>query len=277
MEQIAVFVDAGHIYAQGSILITGVKLKRQQIILFAEPLIEHFRSLARQIAPNARLLRIYWYDGLRRGGRLSGDQEAIGLLHDCKLRLGLLNVEGKQKGVDSLIVTDLIDLARNKAMTDALVVSGDEDIRVGVAIAQSYGVRIHLFGIESISKSQSIDLLREADSHLEFCSADVSAWMKVRPQDDGATLHSKLPTSPTVNAAVESLTKEIVAHLVAEKDPDELRRFAKQLEKNPKQIPGDIDRPLLKKLTDRLGRDPNEAEKRTMREVASCEIREIGR
>ena len=75
-------------------------------------------------------------------------QEQLDLAHsdDVKLRLGFINEYGQQKGVDSLIVTDLVELARNHAISDAVILSGDEDIRIGVQIAQSFGVRAHLTG-----------------------------------------------------------------------------------------------------------------------------------
>ncbi len=60
------------------------------------------------------------------------DQDEVGWSEDAKLRLGLVNTRGEQKGVESLIVTDLIELARNCAITDALILSGDEDIKIGV-------------------------------------------------------------------------------------------------------------------------------------------------
>lgn len=277
MEQITVLIDAGYIYAQGSFLITGKKHQRPEIILRPEPLVEHFRGLAGQIAPNARLLRIYWYDGLRRGGQLSTEQEMIGLSRDCKLRLGLLNAHGKQKGVDSLIVTDLIDLARNKAMTDALIVSGDEDIRVGVSIAQTYGVRVHLIGIHSPKGSQSIDLLREADSHREIGQTDVTRWMAIRPSSSGAALHSVLPTAAPVTGSIAAITEDIVDQLLKEMEPETLRQVMRLLENKPRMIPGEIDRPTLKMLTDRLERDPTETEKKSMRATVLSRIRMIGR
>ena len=51
-----------------------------------------------------------------------------------------MNSSGPAKGVDSLIVTDMITLARNGAMSDAVLLSGDEDLRVGVQQAQEFGV-----------------------------------------------------------------------------------------------------------------------------------------
>jgi uncharacterized LabA/DUF88 family protein len=45
----------------------------------------------------------------------------------------------------------LIELARNQAICDATVVTGDSDVRVAVQIAQSFGVRVHLIGLEPVS------------------------------------------------------------------------------------------------------------------------------
>ena len=78
-----------------------------------------------------------------------------------KLRLGYLNMAGEQKGINTLIVTDMIELARNGSMCDAVLVSGDEDVRVGVVVAQSFGVRVHLLGIAPSRSSQSKQLRME--------------------------------------------------------------------------------------------------------------------
>ena len=59
--------------------------------------------------------------------RLTADQALLASLDDVKIRLGFINSVGEQKGVDSLIVTDLIELARQKAVCDAILLSGDED------------------------------------------------------------------------------------------------------------------------------------------------------
>ena len=74
------------------------------------------------------LLRVYWYNGTR-GPTLSLEHATLAHMDYIKLRLGVVSGAGQQKGVDSLIVTDLIDLARNRAITDAAILSGDEDIK----------------------------------------------------------------------------------------------------------------------------------------------------
>ncbi len=163
--RVAVFVDAGYVYAQGSCALTGLKTPkpREQITLDENKIAELLKEEAKTSSGGKELLRIYWYDGAPSSGPSIG-QARMGKLNDVKLRLGQLNSEGQQKGVDSLIVTDLMELARNKAISDAVIVTGDEDIRVGVQIAQSLGVRVHLLGFVGPRASQSVSLQQEADT-----------------------------------------------------------------------------------------------------------------
>ena len=155
MLQIAVFVDAGYVYAQGSALLAKKKQRRENVVLSEVQALKNLAEFARTIVTDARLLRIYWYDGILRTNRPSIEQDAIGRSDNTKLRLGLVNSSGQQKGVDSLIVTDLIELARNQAISDALVLSGDEDIKIGVQVAQTFGVRVHLLGIKPTLDQES--------------------------------------------------------------------------------------------------------------------------
>src|SRR6202030_2894318 len=64
------------------------------------------------------------------------------------LRLGNLNARGQQKGVDAQIRADMEALARHRAITDAVLIAGDEDMVPAVEAAQAFGVRVHLWGIE---------------------------------------------------------------------------------------------------------------------------------
>lgn len=163
--RVAVFVDAGYVYAQGSCALTGLKTpkSREQLILDESEIAKALKEEAKSSSDGKELLRIYWYDGAPSSGPSVG-QARMGKLNDVKLRLGQLNSEGQQKGVDSLIVTDLMELARNKAISDAVIVTGDEDVRVGVQIAQSLGVRVHLLGFVGPKASQSISLQQESDT-----------------------------------------------------------------------------------------------------------------
>jgi uncharacterized LabA/DUF88 family protein len=140
MDRVAVFVDAGYVFAQGSLLLTGRKLPRSEVTLAHEEAVKAFGGFGTRVS-GVPLLRVYWYDGTSTGP--TAQHLTLAHLQDVKVRLGFVNSVGEQKGVDSLIVTDMITLARNRAISDAVLVSGDEDLRVGVQQAQEFGVRVH--------------------------------------------------------------------------------------------------------------------------------------
>ena len=121
-------------------------------------------------------LRIYWYDGTSQGP--TPQHVTLARQKDVKVRLGSVNPQGQQKGVDSLIVTDMITLARNGAMAECVLLSGDEDLKVGVQQAQVYGVRIHLLGIKPARGSQSLFLLQQADATHEWEGSDLNSFLK---------------------------------------------------------------------------------------------------
>ncbi len=168
----AVFADAGYVYAAAGRLVAGTE-DRRSFELDAEGVIEAFIDKARALFPDSRLLRVYWYDGARRRIH-TPEQERIAELPDVKVRLGNLNASRQQKGVDSLIRTDLESLARHRAISDAVLIGGDEDLVSAVEAAQGYGARVHLWGIEAVDgRNQADPLLWEVDSQrtfdLDFC------------------------------------------------------------------------------------------------------------
>ena len=170
----AIFVDAGYVYAAAGRLVAGTE-DRRSFDLDAEGLIEALIDKARTIFADSRLLRVYWYDGARRRIH-TPEQQSIAELPDVKVRLGNLNANNQQKGVDSLIRTDLESLARHRAISDAALVGGDEDLVSAVEAAQGYGARVHLWGIEAPDgRNQAEPLLWEVDSQrtfdLDFCQA----------------------------------------------------------------------------------------------------------
>ena len=175
----AVFVDAGYLFAGGTEVLTGSRQTRTDTILDIKEVIEQLKRTAYEATDKAQLLRILWYDGMV-GGRRSWQQDELARTNDIKLRLGTVTSSGQQKGVDSLIVTDLIDLARNQAISDAVVVSGDADIRVGVELAQKFGVRVHLVGITTTGQyNQSIALREEADTVKQWTKEDIQKFLTV--------------------------------------------------------------------------------------------------
>ena len=176
MDRAAVFVDAGYLFAQGSELIAGKKLQRSETSLDQDRLIQLLTDLSARLT-KLPLLRIYWYDGTDRGP--TAVHQSLAMKPNVKIRLGLVNSFGEQKGVDSLIVSDLINLSRNGAMTDVVLLTGDEDIRVGVQQAQEVGVRVHLVGIDGSRNNQSILLKQEADTLSMLSKQEVSDFLSI--------------------------------------------------------------------------------------------------
>lgn len=258
MHRAAVFVDAGYLFAQGSTLLTGTRQPRERIALDI-PAVKVAIQQAVKKQSDLPLLRIYWYDALRHA-RLSPEQVALAEHGDFKMRLGQLNSQGEQKGVDALIITDMAELARNKAMADAVLISGDEDLRVGVMLAQQFGVRVHLVGIKPAAGNQSHTLRQESDTNLEWDEVVVRSFLSysapalapaaAAPVGAGAAganttataalPRAALPSNPTLDAQIQALIAGIA--------PAELADL-KAVFATSGQVPKEHDRKLL-----RLGR-----------------------
>jgi uncharacterized LabA/DUF88 family protein len=158
----AVMVDVGYIYAAAGELLLGTS-SRRDFRVDAVPLISAISKHADELV-RGELLRVYWYDAAR--DRVPTiDQRVIAQLPQVKLRLGNLNARGQQKGVDAQIRADMEALARHRAITDAVLVAGDEDMVPAVEAAQAYGVRVHLWGIDPpYGTNQAERLVWESDT-----------------------------------------------------------------------------------------------------------------
>lgn len=275
MDRTAVFVDAGYLFAQASVLIAGRRLPRQFISLDATLVVDQLKAYAARVAPSCSLLRIYWYDASIGGGRPTTEQSAIAFLDDVKLRLGMVNAIGEQKGVDSLIVTDLIELARLKSIQEAVLLAGDEDLRIGVQIAQSYGVRVHLLGIQPSRGSQSPQLVQEADTTAEWDAGIVGRFITIRPDAPATTAAVERPmpaTAAVSDGPAEPALTQAVATFATEleqADLDGLRAYWT----TQRGLPADLDRRLLNVCRRQLSRglDPNETKlmRRLFREAVA--------
>jgi uncharacterized LabA/DUF88 family protein len=158
----AIMVDVGYIYAAAGELLFGATARREYRV-DADDLIQELTKRAdRQL--RGELLRVYWYDAAR--DRVPTiDQRVIAQMTWVKLRLGNLNARGQQKGVDAQIRADMEALARHRAITDAVLVAGDEDMVPAVEAAQAYGVRVHLWGVEPpFGTNQAERLVWESDT-----------------------------------------------------------------------------------------------------------------
>src|SRR5262249_2223195 len=129
----AIIVDVGYIYAAAGELLFSTSARREFRVdadKLISALTRHPDSLARR-----ELLRVSRYAAARdRVPDLA--QRVIAQMAWVKLRLGNLNARGQQKGVDAQIRADMEALARHRAMTDAVLIAGDEDMVPAVEAAQ---------------------------------------------------------------------------------------------------------------------------------------------
>ncbi len=271
MKRVAIFVDAGYLYAQGSASLQGNKAKRENVRLDHVRFVKRLRALATNLQPSASLLRIYWYDGTSRGPTL--DHRMLADLDDVKLRLGFINSLGQQKGVDSLLVTDLVELSRNGAICDALLLGGDEDLRIGVQIAQSFGVRLHLIGVEPSRRSQSLQLRQEADTKHEISSAEIREFLSI-VVTPGASERVVIPPATTSLAKTQNSSEALneleasldqaIESVLARLDPAQTLAINTALQSSH-SVPSQYDRRVLASCRTALGRDLTMEEKKLMR------------
>lgn len=260
---------------------------RTQLKLDEAEFVKQIKFLALKQSDGIQLLRIYWYDGARNGPTL--DHLALANMQDVKLRLGSINSVGEQKEVDSLLVTDLIDLARNQSICDATVVTADTDVRVAVQIAQSFGVRVHLIGLEPSRVSQSPSLRQEADTVHEIARADVSKFLKVlTPAAPKVTVDIAAPaakvrplpaTAGTTKGAMEKALGEIlgaaIQQTLASISPENIPRLGAALAASDK-VPMEHDGRLLGTCRTLLGRDLTGDERREMRSAFRDKVLSLG-
>lgn len=276
MVRFAMFVDAGYLFAAGAQAVHGTHVARRNISVQSCPkLVTALTERAATITQIPSALRIYWYDALQ-GPRMSLEQTALANESGIKLRLGTLNNAGEQKGVDSLIVTDIIDLSRNRAIVDAVLVSGDEDLRIAVQIAQSFGVRVHLLAVGDASQNVSPSLRMEADSVDSLDSAWLGAHLKVEvapphiqlaPQ--GLHVVPATDLMPDLEEAAKATVAELLAPLSDAKLSELFVHFA-----GSKVVPPEYDGRLIAKTAARMaGKKFDGGEKRQIRGVFVAETR----
>jgi uncharacterized LabA/DUF88 family protein len=192
----AVMVDVGYIYAAAGELLFGTSSRRDyrvDAVSLIQAVTKHADELFR-----GELLRVYWYDAAR--DRVPTiDQRVVAQMAWVKLRLGNLNARGQQKGVDANIRADMEALARHRAITDAVLIAGDEDMVPAVEAAQAYGTRIHLWGIEPpYGTNQAERLVWESDT------VDVLDAAFVRPYFSRSPAAEQPQQRPDVQASVPS-------------------------------------------------------------------------
>lgn len=188
LNRFVVMVDAGYLLRQSIEIVSSRASHSRSDLQITDPkglislILE--KSRATLDLSSKELLRVYWYDGVMANG-LSSQQRSLVDVDDVQFRGGTVNGRGQQKGVDSLIVTDLIELTSHHAMCDAVLVTGDSDLAVGIELAQRRGVRIAVLGVEDlqagVSHSQSFEITSRADRVGRIGGSELAPFMRHVP------------------------------------------------------------------------------------------------
>lgn len=259
MDRYAIFLDAGYFYSAGAHALKGHQTPRNLISLKApDKAVSALCQAASDLVGGLQLLRAYWYDAMP-GPRLSLEQSNLAILPCVKLRLGVLNNVGEQKGVDSLIVTDLIELARNRAIADAVIVSGDEDLRIAVQVAQSFGVRVHLLAVGDPKTNVSASLQMESDSvgslPVKWFAEHfvVSTPVKSTPTPPVAILTKNGSATTAKVASLDTIAAKTSQELLVSLDVAKIAALQLHFTTS-NAVPPELDGRLIGKIAGELGR-----------------------
>ncbi|MFI2214636.1 NYN domain-containing protein [Streptomyces sp. NPDC020141] len=165
VDRCVVLVDAGYLLGAAASLLAG-EPTRSRITVDHAALIQGLRELA-EADTERPLLRIYWFDGAP--DRVpQPEHRRLRVMPRVTVRLGALTrSDGRwaQKGVDAAMHAELTELARNRACSDVVLVTGDGDLLPGLMSAKEHGVAVHLWAVQAADGdyNQSEDLVAEAD------------------------------------------------------------------------------------------------------------------
>src|SRR5271169_4957501 len=170
VDRCALFVDASYVLADGAMAVHGTR-RGESVSWDYEGLLQLLSGLARERS-GLPLLRCYWYEATV-DGRRTAEQDALADVPGIKLRIAKIR-PGRREGVETEIHRDLTTLARNNAISDALVISAEEDLAQVIADVQDLGLRVTVVHIAvdgnwTISRAlrqESDDIIEIGGDHL---------------------------------------------------------------------------------------------------------------
>nr|WP_283139891.1 NYN domain-containing protein [Rhizohabitans arisaemae] len=194
MDRCALFVDAGYLLADGAMAVHGTR-HREAVSWDFPGVLQLLTGLGRE-RTGLPVLRCYWYEATVEGRRTS-EHDALSDIPGLKLRLTRIR-PGRREGVDAQVHRDLMTLARNNAICDAIVVSGDEDLAQVVCDAQDLGIRVTVVHISAEGNwAVSRTLRQECDDLIEVDSGHLRSYVNLVTGMDSTVLggHQQLPAS----------------------------------------------------------------------------------
>lgn len=185
----AVFADAGFVRPCAA---AAAGVDKEQVGLDGEALVTTFRRTMLQ-----RFLRAYVYDANFREQDVASDRdraerrriiaeqhERLSEVRGVQLRLGtLVGKPVRQKGVDTRLVLDMVDLAQQGAYDIAVLFGGDSDLAGVVETVQRIGKTVCLVLPETNASSWvSRELLVLADEEFHMTEASLASLVYPLPK-----------------------------------------------------------------------------------------------
>uniref|UniRef100_UPI000AA5979F NYN domain-containing protein n=1 Tax=Herbidospora yilanensis TaxID=354426 RepID=UPI000AA5979F len=203
MDRCALFVDAGYLLADGAMAVHGTR-HREAVTWDYPGLLQLLTNLARE-RTGLPLLRCYWYEATVEGRR-TPEHDVLADIPGLKLRLARIR-PGRREGVDAQVHRDLMTLARNNAVCDAVVVSGDEDLAQVVSDAQDLGIRVTVISIASDgSWAVSRTLRQECDDLVEMSGGHLRPFVTLSTGAEAAQNGTRTTGAlPALNGAQAAL------------------------------------------------------------------------
>ncbi|MEU6787659.1 NYN domain-containing protein [Nonomuraea angiospora] len=227
MDRCALFVDAGYLLADGAMAVHGTR-HREAVAWDYPGLLQLMTSLSRE-RTGLPLLRCYWYEATVEGRR-TPEHDALADIPGLKLRLSRIR-PGRREGVDAQVHRDLMTLARNNAICDAVVVSGDEDLAQVVCDAQDLGIRVSVIHIAADGGwAVSRSLRQECDDLVELGAVHLRPYVSLvtgitessnghQPISNGQVAHSLPPAQPSLPPALPPMPPATGSHAAGSSSP----------------------------------------------------------
>ncbi|WLQ38053.1 NYN domain-containing protein [Streptomyces castrisilvae] len=217
VDRCVVLVDAGYLLGAAASLLAG-EPARSRITVDHAALIQQLRERA-EADTEQPLLRIYWFDGAP--DRVpQPEHRRLRVMPRVTVRLGALTrSDGRwaQKGVDAAMHAELTELARNRACSDVVLVTGDGDLLPGLMSAKEHGVAVHLWAVQAADGdyNQSEDLVAEADERRVLDRAWIT--QAVRAKETGGACAPTPVTRPEIAAILSAPLPESALAASAER------------------------------------------------------------
>lgn len=239
----AIIVDAGYLYAESGHALIGRHVRRGTLDVNFAKLFHILEQKSNNITYQPRL-KTYWYDAAL-PHQVIDPNNPIEQVQRTQMRLGYIGLSGEQKCVDTQILADMFELAHYGAITDLVLVSGDDDLRPGVELIRRMGVRVHIIGIQLTNgnSNQAHALLESADSLDYLTKEDIQRFITYVPdsnQTAGPTTPAEKPAITQNTGSLNQAMREFIRTC-----PQKHLDIAYACMEQRQNIPPDIDRHLI--------------------------------